>query len=443
MPRTILTDSPTQKRKKGHTLIKDIPAPDVSAVLYGDDHKDAGRGLYLKVEKTGRKTWVLATYPNGKRRLTKLGEWPTMKPAGARIAAGDERDAIRKGEGRLEQKRAEREAQIEAEAARLNSEELTLAKLLDGYVEQLRKRGKTSARAVENCLQRNVKDAFPELWNTPADEVDPDDCVEVVARLTDNEKIREAAKLRSYLRAAYTAAIKARHDASAVPALRKFRLKINPAAVLATIEGNVRARNRVLSVAELRLYWKRIQELPDPDGAVLRFHLLTGGQRLEQLFRVTEHDRDGDRITLLDSKGRRKEPRVHIVPLLPEAKAALEAIGNGPHLVSFDDGKSPATDAMFRARVRAVSDAMLDAEEISEPFTPGDIRRTVETRLAAAKVPSEHLKHLLSHGFGGVQDRHYQRYEFHAEKLHALKTLLALLDEPPGDVVPIKQGASR
>jgi len=82
---------------------------------------------------------------------------------------------------------------------------------------------------------------------------------------------------------------------------------------------------------------------------------------------------------------------------------------------------------------------MLAAEEITERFTPGDLRRTVETRLTAAGVTSDTLKHLLSHGFGGVQDRHYQRYEFQAEKLDALATLHTLLTAPSGDVVPMKR----
>ena len=56
--------------------------------------------------------------------------------------------------------------------------------------------------------------------------------------------------------------------------------------------------------------------------------------------------------------------------------------------------------------------AMVEAQEVTERFTPGDLRRTIETRLTAAGVTSDTLKHLLSHGFGGVQDRHYQRSRY-------------------------------
>jgi hypothetical protein len=437
MPRTTLTDSTA--RNGGQTRIKDIPAPEVSAVLYGDDHKDAGRGLYLKVENSGRKSWVLAYYPNGRRRLKALGAWPKMGPAAARIEAGNLRDAINAGKDPIALKRAEKTARREAAAGRAAKAELTLGNLLLAYVEQLQRKGKASARAVETCIRKNVELAQPEQWAKLADEIDLDDCVEIVAGLADQDKLREAAKLRSYLRAAYTAAIKAKGDATAGPALRRFKIRHNPAAALATIEGNIKARERVLSLPELKAYWQRIRTMPAPDGAVLRLHVLTGGQRLEQLFRLTDQDRDGDSVTLRDGKGRRQSPRAHLVPLLPEAANALDEIGAGPFLVSFDGGASPATDSAFRSRVKTICAAMMEAGEVTKPFTPGDLRRTVETRLAAAGVTSDVLAQLLSHGLGGIQARHYQRHDYQAEKLAALEVLRDLLTAPSGDVVPMKR----
>ena len=70
MPKTTLTDSPIRNNQRAtHTRIKDIPTPDVSQVLYNDTHPDAERGLYLKVENSGKKTWVYVYYRNGKRHV--------------------------------------------------------------------------------------------------------------------------------------------------------------------------------------------------------------------------------------------------------------------------------------------------------------------------------------------------------------------------------------
>ncbi len=443
------TSTPEEWRaslKKDDSLyLPDIPAPTKNTVVYFDCHKDAPKGFALRVTPAGSKAWILNYYIKGReRRLTLDKSYPAWGPKKARIEASKIKTAINSGTSDPLAEKAELNlAEIAAKAAKSAKSEHTLGKLLEAYVEQLKRKGKASARAVDNCVKKNVELAFPKLWNKPAEDIDLDDCVDIVAGLADQDKMREAAKLRSYLRAAYTAAISARGDASAGPALRKFKLKSNPAAALATIAGNVQARNRVLSLPELRLYWQRITALPSPDGSVLAFHLLTGAQRLEQLFRLTDKDRDDNTVTLHDPKGRRKIPRVHVVPLLPEAITALDDIGDGPFLVSFDGGKTPSTDSQFRSRVKTLSAAMLEAKEITEPFTPGDLRRTVETRLTAAGVTSDTLKHLLSHGFGGVQDRHYQRYEFQPEKLNALVTLRDLLTTPSGDVVPMKRRANK
>ena len=44
--------------------------------------------------------------------------------------------------------------------------------------------------------------------------------------------------------------------------------------------------------------------------------------------------------------------------------------------------------------------------------------------LAALKVPSDVRARLLSHGLGGVQNRHYDRHDYAAEKKAALARAL-------------------
>lgn len=463
MPNMILTDSPVRKGdRETTTRIKDIPTPDVSAVLYGDDHPDAGRGLYLKVEKSGTKTWVLAYYRDGKRHVKKLDKWPKMGPAAARIAAGNLRDSLQKPDydpiparwSKAKQKKLKtKEAERQAKA------DLTLGNLLLAYVDQLKADGKYSARAVENSLQKNVKQAFPEKWKALADELAMSDFKEIVGKLTEDGKYREAAKVRAYLRAAYSAGIDAERDASVVPALQRFKLHSNPVRDLRAIKnrktrraerqeqenGTRKEMRKPLTLPELRLYYQRIKALPGPTGAILQFHLLTGGQRLEQLRRLTENDLDTDEniVTFYDPKGRREEERRHDIPLLPEAVEALEKIGNGPNLVSFDGGKTQAVAWEISKAIKAIAADMLAAKEITEAFTGKTIRSTVETRLAAAGVDIMTRAHLQSHGLGGVQATSYDFHDYMPEKLAALGTLHDLLNAPSGDVLPMKRRAKR
>ncbi|WP_457097891.1 hypothetical protein [Lysobacter sp. P5_B9] len=424
--------------------------------------RGAGTLAARRLTGIGRHVLFYYRYTNsrGSRDVVPLGQWcgADGKGAGlsledARARAGelanrytgggrDLREAIDAEQREAERLRGAAIREAEAEAA---TKRATLGALLTGYVDQLERDGKASAVEVRRALRRHVHDAWPVLWSTPAERITPDDLLSVVALPADAAKLREAAKLRAYLRAAYAAAVRARHDARALPALRELKLAVNPARDLVTIEGASQARERALSVAELRAYWRRIEALPDPGGALLRFHLLTGGQRIEQLGRVTVADFDPDLSTvrLRDGKGRRRQARLHDVPLIPLALDALRAMQGGAlgsHLFTVTAGESGAVYATVQHRLRAVADAMAEAGELPNgPFTVGDLRRTVETRLAAEGVGVEVRAQLQSHGLSGVQARHYDRHDYLAEKRDALETLHRLLTNVSAKVTPIRK----
>jgi hypothetical protein len=337
-------------------------------------------------------------------------------------------------------------ADAKSSAADEAKQRATLGALLTAYVAQLKRDGKASARSVDSALERHVGKAWPVLWKTPAADVDMDDLLPVISRLVDAGTLREAAKLRSYIRAAYAAAIRARQDARGLPALRDLKITHNPARDLTTIEGATQSRERALSLAELRAYWTRIVALPGSPGALLRFHLLTGGQRIKQLARLTadDYDSDAQSVRIMDRKGRRKVARIHDVPLIPAAVEALQAMGHelGPHLFTLTRGASRATYESMRDHMVIVRAAMEAAGELEKGyFTVGDLRRTVETRLSAAGLQSGDMAQLQSHGLGGVQSRHYNKHDYLQEKRAALETLYRLLTGKTGKVIAIKRKA--
>lgn len=325
----------------------------------------------------------------------------------------------------------------------------TLGALMTAYADSLENAGKVSARGTRAAIRRHIQEPWPALWSRSAAELELDDLLPILSRMVRAKKLREGGKVRSYLRAAYAAAIAAKQDAAAPDALRDLNISRNPARDLATLDSG-KPKDRVLSVAELRAYWRRIEALPGAGGALLRFHLLTGGQRLTQIGRLQwsdhDHDTDSDHgsVRLLDIKGRRRQPRVHLVPLLPQIVSDLGILrggGAGPHLFSLNEGASPATYDQFRGIMDRVVSGMLAGGEVSAPFTPGDLRRTVETRLAALGLSEEVRGHLQSHGLSGVQKRHYNFFEYSAEKRAAVEALLALLTGPGGLVVQFRPAA--
>ncbi|MBN8428006.1 MAG: integrase family protein [Xanthomonadales bacterium] len=412
------------------------------------DEAPRGAGvLQVRCLKSGGLSWYYRyTEPSGQRVRLTLGNGLSLAQARAevealkrRYAQGDkalrealQADAVAKHAEAERQKR-----ETEALAARG-----TLGTLLELYADHLQAQGKSSATRVRSSLRLHVRDTNPTLWDKPAADVAPEDGVTLVSDLLTTGKMRESAKLRSYLRAAFALAVRSHTDARASTKLRALGIRSNPFAELATVDAGPGTRERALSVSELRAYWQALATVPAPYGALLRLHLMSGGQRVEQLSRamLADFDREAETLTLLDSKGRRKQPRRHVVPLLPDAMQAIEELhprALGPHLFSATSGAKPAQYHILQVALRKVADDLHRAGLVESPFTIGDLRRTVETRLAAAGVSSDVRAQVQSHGLGGVQARHYDRHDYMHEKRAALETLRAIIIAAPATVTAI------
>jgi hypothetical protein len=358
------------------------------------------------------------------------------------------RDGDRDLRGALEQETRQREEQrrLEAKQAAKAAQRATLGDVLQAYCDYLDRQGKASAPKVRGTLQRHVRDAWPAVWNEKAADLGLDDLIPVIARVSARGNNREAAKLRAYIRAAFTLAIQARQSAT-LGALRALNITTNPAADIAPIDATTEGGQRNLSQAELQSYWSRISDLPAPTGSLLRFHLLTGGQRVTQLAKLTtiNYDQSANIINLKDGKGRRKKPRDHDVPLLPAAVTALNEMQGGtlgPYMYTLNAGVTGANYDATRKQLSEVCSKMLEDGELEHgPFTLGDIRRTVETRLAAAGVAPHIRAQLQSHGISGVQTKHYDRHDYMPEKRRALETLYRIVTGKTGEVVEASFGS--
>lgn len=425
--------------------------------VFYDAHKDAPRGFGVRVTKGGAVSFVLNYYANGSERratVNKPGEHLSI--TAARKRAQTMRDKINAGGDPLAEKQAARKAKNAAKAEAIRKADYGFGALMAAYVAHLKADSKTSWPQVEGAIARHITEPFPKLAAKPADEVTKDDVMPVFHRLTKTDKFTEARKLRVYLRAAYTAAKRARNDA-AMFAFSGFQIQSNPLAdfdVTRPKESAEKAakaakeRKWALSEAQLAAYWRRIAADSTERGALLRFHLLTGGQRVEQLGRLTIDDYDADQknITIRDTKGRRRVAHEHVVPLIPDALAALNAMRGeepkGAHLFTVSHGREAAVYHTVWETVQEVAEAMVKAGEIDRIFTPGIIRKTVETRLLAAGVSRDVRAHLLSHGRTGVQAQHYEAHDYDSEKRAALRKLRKLCEPTPGNVIdfPAKAG---
>ena len=431
-----------------------------------DATKERGVGrLRLRANGKGGRFYYRYSM-DGKQAQVLLGVYDSTGQAGltlkgARIKAGELSKIYQSGvhdlHAFLAQQEAERQAAIKAAAAARDIAERqaksgSLEALCNGYVAHLERLGKTSAKAVRSLFRKDVFKKFPSLSATRAQDISHRDINTVLAALIDANKGRTAGKARSYLRAAYTLALNAEYDPTVHPDLHGFALEANPVAAIPAraFKRYNRALKRTLNESELRTFMLALDQQQSLYSNIITLALFLGGQRLAQLLRLrpADVDPDGHTITLLDPKGRRETPHMHVVPLNEKALGIvtplLAANGSKPFLFALNE--VAVRPEKLSAVVAGISAAMVEDKTAREPFQLRDIRRTCETLLASMGISSDVRAQLLSHGLGTLQIRHYDKHDYLDEKRAALNAWAAKLDEiatgkAVSNVVPLHAGA--
>jgi hypothetical protein len=362
---------------------------------------------------------------------------PTSRGYSVVAATEAARDLARKNTDTPGGLRAERErervAQEAAKQAASARERYTLAALCTDYCDWLKKQEKTSYRDVRNIFDNHLIAPFPALAAKPATVVEKREIVEAVRRLTESGKTTTARKLRSYLRAAFACAVKADSDAQLPSAFIGYNVATNPVESIAAIKGQ--KDKNPLPVAELRRYWKALLAEPGPIGAALRLHVVTGGQRVAQLVRLRDTELRDATLQLHDPKGKRSEPRPHLVPITDRIRAELDQLSAKGYILSTDAGQTPMhpTSMSMWASDVATRAGMHD-------FQLKRVRSGIETLLAEAGIPLHIRGQLQSHGLGGVQEGSYDAHTYLPEKRMALETLYELLERKEAkNVTPIRR----
>lgn len=400
------------------------------------DTWDSGvRGLLLHVGKN-RMTWMIAcrmpTAAGGNARAYKRMTLDRQYPAtGLKEARELAEVALKQAK---EQRETPRQAQEKAQAAKDEAEKAEAARaalkcslgdLCDEYVAHLHRRGKVeSANHAKSMFHVHVKSQAA-IATRPACEVGPEEIADLLRPAYSDEKKRAAGITRSYLSAAFRCAARARVSIAVPVEFKRFSVIGNPVAAIESIP--VAIVRRKLSPVELRDYLSRLEDNRLSDRA-LRLCLYMGGQRLIQTLRVklSAYDATAKTLQLIDPKGRRSEPREHLVPLGPKAAALVDNLAarakslGSQHL--FASGRAHATRKSLTGRMATIRKAMG-----CEHFDLKDIRRTCETMLAGLGVSKDIRAQLLSHGLAGVQGR-YDMHAYLTEKRDALVRWEAHLD---------------
>lgn len=408
--------------------------------------------LYWRITLSGKTTRVrLGVYDSASKpkQLTPTSKGYSVAAAmqAAQVLAVEHQANLDKGghvgvTNAAKAARAARVAEEEARAGRVRAAaelaaKYTMAALMELYADYLQGLGRQAVGDVRSITKLHIVDAWPVVAAMPANQVTLDQIADMQRRLQDAGKGRTANKLRSYVRAAYQVALSARSNGKIPLAFKAFNVSHNPAADTQPDSSQNNADKNPLSLESLRAYWGIIKGLTGFKGAVLRLHLLTGGQRIAQLVKLETSQIKGDTITLSDGKGKPgKGARPHTVPLIPSAVAAVEECAPvGLYALSTDGGVTHLAPTTLSNWAQAVAVDIPD-------FQAKQIRSGVETLLASVKVTTEIRGRLQSHGISGVQARHYDGHDYLDEKRRALETLFQQLEVPAvSNVLPMRKAA--
>jgi integrase len=308
--------------------------------------------------------------------------------------------------------------------------------------------GRQSHDDAVGLFRLHVTDAFPELAKTQAATIKAEQFRDVLARIIDAGKGRTAAKLRSYLRAAFGMAMRAGLDPTVPAAFTAFGVEVNQIERLPSLSQFNKALDRALTLPELQAFWKRLKSTPEGAArdAVMATMLL-GGQRPTQLLRAVAGDVDtsAGTIVLRDIKGRNRaaNPRRHLLPIVEELAPIIAR-----RRLLCQDANAPLFSATGTTSLREetaselvgdICAAMAKAGELERgAFQMRDLRRTAETHMAALGISSDVRAQLQSHGLGGIQQRHYDRHDYLPEKRAALELWVRRIENKPSVVTPIK-----
>lgn len=365
----------------------------------------------------------------------------------AQVALGE----MTKGSDLNAVKRASKDARVAENMGRSAAANYTLTKLCDRYVEYLRKREKQSATDVANLFKNYVTGSDFEA--VPAREFTSKQATALIRKVVEAGKGRTAAKLRSYLRAAYALAQGAETNAEAPADLVLFGIETNPVAATGALSTFNKERNVVLTEPELGEFMRLLKESRavqfDDALAAIELSVLLGGQRVAQVLRLEVQDLnlDAGNVTLFDPKGRRKEPRRHVLPLVgPAVKLAEQILDKRRAKWVFGDKSAQTTpdtvarkgkEILARAE-KNIAAAAVDTKRLAAPtrdIQVRDLRRTAETVMASMGISKDLRAQIQSHGLGGVQDRHYDRHDYMTEKRRALEAwntrIEALIENKP------------
>lgn len=326
-------------------------------------------GVLLESRPTGRRTWYWRYTLEGKRRLMRLGRWPTLSLAAARRAAADLQKLTDRG--------------LDPRAPRPDG--WLLRDCAEAYLLEVAARRRKSVAAVRRELDRIL---LPALGHLHVEAITPDHVRRVIFAHRDAGYPAAAAALRGTLKRVLEYAMACGH------------LAANPCAgVPARYVAAQRSRNRVLSRVEIGALVERLlsgRSCASRAGLLL---LLLTAARKSELLQARWADIDMERAEWSVPPEHSKTGQPQIFFLAQQSVALLRQLGPGRpdgfvlHHTSPDLPLERSALNQSLARIRRGIDH----------FTVHDLRRTAATHMREMGFDADWVEATLGHKLAGVR----------------------------------------
>jgi integrase len=397
--------------------------------------KGEGRlALFVRVA-SGRMTteWYAVWWRDGKRKLIKIGAYPTTGLSDARKSfREDYAPDISAGRNPTGPRTRKMRAGV------------TVEDLFFAYVRHLKSGEQSAWKFAERTLlgahalakaegitrvsrrQTQVECAADALGRSKrAADVKASDIRAHLAKIHQRGAVVMASRARAYMHSAYSWAMKSANTYTSAVGLVDWEIEHNPVGAVPADPEADRAGQRHLSPAEFRAFWNWLESGATKSIAAPMLQLMMcTGQRVTEILALNEPAYD--RVEKMLDGSRTKNGMAHAIPLPDRAVTILDGLVADRHGIFFPNAVHPGQAASL-ATVEKVVRAFVEDAQVPH-FTPRDLRRTWKTLAGAAGLSKDVRDRLQNHSRSDVSSRNYDRYDYLVEKRAGMATWETHLD---------------